>query len=37
LFGILGIIYGPLVVTTFMTLADIYLANYQRLLESAEH
>ena len=33
LFGILGIIYGPLVVTAFLTLADIYQSNYQRLLE----
>lgn len=37
LFGILGIIYGPLVVTMFLTLADIYRANYQRLVESEEH
>ncbi len=29
LFGILGIIYGPLVVTAFLTLADIYQHNYQ--------
>lgn len=36
LFGILGIIYGPLVVTTFLTLADIYRTNYQRLVESGE-
>jgi len=34
LFGILGIIYGPLVVTTFLTLADIYRTNYQRFVES---
>jgi predicted PurR-regulated permease PerM len=33
LFGILGIIYGPLVVTAFLTLADIYQASYQRLVE----
>ena len=33
LFGILGIIYGPLIVTGFLTLADIYRANYQRLVE----
>lgn len=33
LFGILGIIYGPLVVTAFLTLADIYRANYQILIE----
>jgi predicted PurR-regulated permease PerM len=36
LFGILGIIYGPLVVMMFLTLADIYLTNYQRLVESGE-
>ncbi|MGD8241883.1 MAG: AI-2E family transporter [Desulfobacterales bacterium] len=29
LFGILGIIYGPLVVTAFLTLADIYQHHYQ--------
>lgn len=34
LFGILGIIYGPLVVTGFMTLADIYRANYQQMVEA---
>ncbi|MBU0481012.1 MAG: AI-2E family transporter [Proteobacteria bacterium] len=28
LFGFLGIIYGPLIITTFMTMAEIYLANY---------
>lgn len=32
-FGILGIIYGPLIVTSFLTLAEIYRANYQRLVE----
>lgn len=34
LFGILGIIYGPLVVTAFLTLAEIYRANYQQAVES---
>lgn len=29
LFGILGIIYGPLLVTAFLTLADIYQHHYQ--------
>lgn len=29
LFGILGIIYGPLIVTAFLTLADIYLKEYK--------
>jgi predicted PurR-regulated permease PerM len=33
LFGILGIIYGPLVVTAFLTLTDIYEASYQRIVE----
>ena len=33
LFGILGIIYGPLVVTAFLTLSEIYLASYQQLIE----
>ncbi|MBN1381269.1 MAG: AI-2E family transporter [Deltaproteobacteria bacterium] len=36
LFGILGIIYGPLVVTAFMTLADIYHINYREMVESRE-
>ncbi len=33
LFGILGIIYGPLVVTAFLTLTEIYKSSYQRILE----
>ncbi len=33
LFGILGIIYGPLVVTAFLTLAQIYRSNYQQMVE----
>ena len=33
LFGILGIIYGPLVVTAFLTLADIYQSSYRNLVE----
>ena len=33
LFGILGIIYGPLVVTAFLTLTDIYKASYQDIVE----
>jgi len=28
-FGILGIIYGPLVITAFLTLTDIYRSNYE--------
>jgi len=30
LFGILGIIYGPLIITTFLTLAEIYRLEYQQ-------
>jgi len=36
LFGILGIIYGPLVVTAFLTLTDIYRTNYQKMVEFGE-
>jgi len=36
LYGILGIIYGPLIVTAFLTLTDIYRASYQRLVERKE-
>jgi predicted PurR-regulated permease PerM len=34
LFGILGIVYGPLVITAFLTLTDIYHASYQSLIEN---
>jgi predicted PurR-regulated permease PerM len=30
LFGILGIVYGPLIITTFLTLAEIYRLEYQQ-------
>ncbi|MGD8942040.1 MAG: AI-2E family transporter [Desulfobacterales bacterium] len=36
LFGILGIIYGPLVVTAFLTLSEIYLASYQQMIEPSQ-
>lgn len=36
LFGILGIIYGPLIATAFLTLSDIYYSSYRELIESAE-
>ncbi len=36
LFGILGIIYGPLIITAFLTLTDIYHSSYQQLVESAK-
>lgn len=29
-FGFLGIIYGPLIITGFLTMSEIYLANYNR-------
>ena len=32
LFGILGIIYGPLITTAFITLTDIYNASYQQMV-----
>ncbi len=35
-FGILGIIYGPLIITGFLTLADIYIDNYEKYVTSAE-
>ena len=33
LFGILGIIYGPLIVTAFLTLTDIYQSSYRQLVD----
>ena len=33
LFGILGIIYGPLIITAFLTLTDIYYASYRQLVD----
>ena len=35
-FGILGIIYGPLIITAFLTLAEIYLDNYQPFVTQDE-
>lgn len=35
-FGFLGIFYGPLIVTAFLTLADIYLANYDKYIKEGE-
>jgi len=32
LFGILGIIYGPLIVAAFLTLTEIYHASYQKIV-----
>jgi predicted PurR-regulated permease PerM len=31
LFGIMGIIYGPLIITIFLTLAEIYRLEYKEL------
>ena len=36
MFGILGIIYGPLVATAFLTLTDIYYTSYQKLVDPCE-
>lgn len=36
LFGILGIIYGPLIVTAFMTLAEIYHISYRGMVENGD-
>ena len=33
-FGVLGIIYGPLIVTAFLTLSEIYLGNYDMLVKN---
>ncbi len=32
-YGVLGIFYGPLVVTAFLTLSDIYLKKYDRYIQ----
>ena len=36
LFGIIGIIYGPIVITAFLTLTDIYQSSYRVLVEPVE-
>ena len=36
IFGILGIIYGPLIATAFLTLTNIYHASYQKLIEHTQ-
>ncbi len=35
-FGVLGIVYGPLIVTAFLTLADIYLKNYAQYINGSK-
>jgi predicted PurR-regulated permease PerM len=32
-YGLLGIIYGPLIATLFLTLADIYFSSFQSMVE----
>ena len=32
-YGVLGIIYGPLIITAFLTLSDIYLKRYDRYVQ----
>ena len=34
LFGFMGIIYGPLVVTAFLTMADIYMTSYDKYVKA---
>ena len=36
MFGILGIIYGPLIATAFLTLTNIYHTSYQNLIEHSQ-
>lgn len=35
-FGILGIIYGPLIATAFLTLTNIYHTSYEKLIEHSQ-
>ena len=37
LFGILGIIYGPLITTAFLTLTDIYYTSYQEMVNPCNY
>ncbi|MCK9296301.1 MAG: AI-2E family transporter [Desulfobulbaceae bacterium] len=36
-FGVMGIIYGPMIVTGFLTLADIYMTNYEECVRKTGH
>jgi predicted PurR-regulated permease PerM len=36
IFGILGIIYGPLIATAFLTLTNIYHTSYQKMIEHSQ-
>ncbi len=33
-FGVLGIIYGPLIITAFLTMSEIYLKNYDKYIKT---
>ncbi|MCG8564432.1 MAG: AI-2E family transporter [Desulfobacterales bacterium] len=35
-YGLLGIIYGPLIATLFLTLADIYFSSFQSMVDPAK-
>ncbi|MBU0486110.1 MAG: AI-2E family transporter [Proteobacteria bacterium] len=37
LYGVLGIIYGPLIVTGFLALAEIYMTNYNQLVTGEDY
>jgi hypothetical protein len=32
----MGIVYGPLIITAFLTLADIYLKNYAKYINGTQ-
>lgn len=36
-FGFLGIIYGPLIITAFLTLAEIYLSSYDKYVKHVKN
>lgn len=36
-FGVMGIIYGPMIVTGFLTLADIYMMNYDECVKNSDY
>jgi predicted PurR-regulated permease PerM len=35
-YGLMGIIYGPLIATLFLTLSDIYFSSFQSMVEPAK-
>lgn len=35
-YGILGIIYGPLIITAFLTLSDIYMQRYDQRIQNSQ-